>query len=963
MVHLPLPYTVGRQSHDGSGPAAKRSYPPSITPNGANGSALSLGVTSLTAAGAASQPRASLDVRVESAIGSAAKARMLWREGFTPLEMENSRMDEREVRRQEVIFELVHTEADYVKDLRIMVDVLQRPMHELRLASAEQIDLVFGNISEILELHEEINTALMERQRMQYPVVWDISDVLLPFVPRLRIYARYICNQDNALRLVDELRQTSNNFDVFWKERQLRPECRKLPMESFLVLPFQRLLKYPLLLRTLLASTAEHMPQHASARTVAEQIDAWIKKIQDARTKLDSFACLDALSRTLPGVDWAPLLRGEHRLAHSGAVRVAHCGASGALTPDEQATMWLFDAFFVVARTAVQSLASPVRGVVSCVPTADSRLSLIMGPSRAVEVLELAQCKGSPAVFLHAVPMEQAGPRSSIVVRFASKSEYALWRAKLDVHVRRTLISQPLKDTADVLADAVARTSLADPGNVRSSRSSSGSGNSGGSAADLPTISVRDVYVHFPPPRQRGKLRRGWDFLCSKTEDFTGHGIKRQLRKYGGGGGKRRATDPPPSSAPSPRIISTPILVPSPSPSFVNLFAPTPAVISNQRRNTSTAPSAENLSRVGTPLNLRRNTSAVPEKPLSSLMFGKPPENIALTSYARYSCRNSTDSSSSAHRFNQSSDTVVLSPPLRQVSKLELVSATLAYSPEDDEDALMLSAGTTVAPGKTLSTLQPPLPPIQRSRKSMRPPVDFGIECEMSDSDTNSLGGALSPFTEPVTDSSRSTLSLGLQPPRRSHRARDPDSVQGHERSQTARPKPLPIIPHPAMRGSGIRGTAGQRKPAPVFEFGSAKLTYGSTPTLSSSPATSLVSHGSAASSGVKTLGGSPRDAALAGMPAFNADAWQGKAAPLKFSGQQSSLARGWQVVDVVDDPPPSANSTDSFCIVTHDPQPQLPPTLPTSTRQKSDRKSRLQESAAFTNRTIGSSSSYYESR
>ncbi|KAJ2818252.1 hypothetical protein FBU31_005944, partial [Coemansia sp. 'formosensis'] len=587
-----------------------------------------------------------------------------------------------------------------------------------------------------------------------------------------------------------------------------------------------------------------------------------------------------------------------------------------------------------------------------------------MGPSRAVEVLELAQCKGSPAVFLHAVPMEQPGPRSSIVVRFASKSEYALWRAKLDLHVRRTLISQPPKDSADVLADAVARTSLADPvtGNLRSSRSSSGSGSSGGSAGDLPTISVRDVYVHFPPPRQRGKLRRGWDFLCSKTEDFTGHGIKRQLRKYGGGGGKRRATDLPPSSALSPRIISTPILVPSPSPSFVNLFAPTPAVVSNQRRNTSTNPSVEGLSKVGTPPNHRRNTSAVPEKPLSAAMFGRPPENIALTSYARYSCRNSMDSSApSAHRFNQSNDTVVLSPPLKRVSRLELVSATLAYSPEDDEDAPMLSAGTTVAPGKTLSTLQPPLPPTQRSRKSMRPPVDFGAECELSDSDTNSLGGALSPFTEPVTDSSRSTLSLGLQPPRRSyHRARDPEPAQGHAKIQGAQPKPLPIIPLPAMRGSGggIRGTAGQRKPAPVFEFGSAKLTYcnssSSTPTLSSSPAASLASHGSTASSGLRTWGNSPRDAALAGMPAFNADAWQGKAAPQRFSGQQqsSSLARGWQVVDVVEDPPPSAGSTDSFCFVAHDPppQPQLPPTLPISTRQKSDRRSRLQESSAFTN-------------
>ncbi|KAJ2434736.1 hypothetical protein GGF42_009175, partial [Coemansia sp. RSA 2424] len=351
--------------------------------------------------------------------------------------------------------------------------------------------------------------------------------------------------------------------------------------------------------------------------------------------------------------------------------------------------MWLFDAFLVVARSAQASSALPVRGVASCVPSADARLSLALGPARAVEVLELAQCKGSPAVFLHAIPLGAAGPRASIVVRFASKSDYALWRAKLDAHVRRTLVAQPPKDAADVLADAVARTTLADApgaGLLRSSRSSSGSG-SASSATDLPTISVRDVYVHFPPPRQRGKLRRGWDFLCSKTEDFTGHGIKRQLRKYGGGGGKRRATDLPPPSAPSPRIISTPILVPSPSPSFVNLFAPTPpAAIANQRRNTAAAATTASASvstaavcggappvaTAGAPPSQRRNTSAVAEAASAPAVFGKPlVETIALTSYARYSCRSSTDSAS-AHRFNQSSDTVVLSPPLKHVSRLEL---------------------------------------------------------------------------------------------------------------------------------------------------------------------------------------------------------------------------------------------------------------------------------------------------
>ncbi|KAJ2398550.1 hypothetical protein GGI23_003181, partial [Coemansia sp. RSA 2559] len=221
------------------------------------------------------QQKPSIEIRRDPVTnGSPAKSRMLWREGFTPNEIENSTINEKEVKRQEVIFEIIHTEADYVKDLRIIVDILLTPMHNLKIVPASQIDLIFGNIREILELHESINHAFMERQRQQYPVLWDISDVLQPFVQHFRVYAKYICNQDNALNLVEELRRTSNNFAVFWKERQKRPECRNLPMESFLTLPFQRLLKYPLLLRTLLGATDGWTQQSANGRLVAEQIDA-----------------------------------------------------------------------------------------------------------------------------------------------------------------------------------------------------------------------------------------------------------------------------------------------------------------------------------------------------------------------------------------------------------------------------------------------------------------------------------------------------------------------------------------------------------------------------------------------------------------------------------------------------------------------------------------------------------------
>ncbi|KAJ2853084.1 hypothetical protein J3B02_003298, partial [Coemansia erecta] len=613
MVHLPLAKTVNRYSLDISPQSKKQQQQQQQqqqAPNMRSSAASSNNITH-SAVSSTQQPsnatRPSVEVRHEGLANSPAKARMLWREGFTPQEIESSSMNEKEVKRQEVIFEIIHTEADYVRDLRIVVDILLSPMRNLRILPMENIDLIFGNIQEILQLHEEINMAFMERQRKQYPVLWDICDVLLPFVSQFRVYARYICNQDKALRLVEELKQSSNHFAVFHKERQKRPECRNLPIESFLTLPFQRLLKYPLLIHTLLKSTEEWSQQFANGRLVADQIDAWIKKIQDARTKLDSFACIDALSRCIPGIEWAPLLQNEHRLIHCGPVRTADPqpaaigGGGGAVQSDEPSTMWLFDSFVVVARPEPAS-SGPMSilprtsfssgrsadvhdhhraahgsggsggsgsygngngygngggggGGGPGMPIPDTRYRLVFGPCQLVEVLQIAQCRGSPAALLHSVPAQGYGAmrqQSSIVVRFDSKSEYTMWKGKLDDHVRHTLRQSPSL-SADILADAIARAKIVDEGpvaqcigQVRSPPSSgmpTANPSAMASVSDIPTISVREVYVQFPVTRQKGKLRRGWDFLCSKTEDITGQGIKRQLKKYGGGGGKRRATD------------------------------------------------------------------------------------------------------------------------------------------------------------------------------------------------------------------------------------------------------------------------------------------------------------------------------------------------------------------------------------------------------------------------------------
>ncbi|KAI9482378.1 hypothetical protein BX667DRAFT_55365 [Coemansia mojavensis] len=877
--------------------------------------------------------RPSVDVRVDVVSGSPAKARMLWREGFTPHEIENSSINDKEVKRQEVMFEIVHTEADYVKDLRIIVDVLMRPLRELRIVASEKIDLIFGNIGEILELHEDINAAFMERQRRQYPVVWDISDVLLPFVSRFRMYARYICNQDNALRLVEELKQTSNHFMVFWKERQRRPECRSLPMESFLALPFQRLLKYPLLLRTLLGSTDGWSQQYANGTMVAEQIDAWINKIQDTRTKLDSFACIDALSRAIDNVDWAPLLAGEHRLVHSGHVRVTNphrAENGGALPPDRPATLWLFEEFALLASAPASAKSSAAH-----MPAPHAKYSLVMGPCQIIEVLALAQCKGSPAIYLHAVPFHASSgaQKSSIIVKFASRSDYAGWRGKLDDHVHRVLQQQQPEFTADILAEAIARAQIIDSGPapqcigaVRSPPSTglpSANPSAMVSSSDIPTINVRDVYVQFPAPRHKGKLRRGWDFICSKTEDITGQGIKRQLKRYGGGGKRRAVENAQPakinrrlskrkSSKCSPlarakpegsaaSLISTPLMGPPPplssaaaqpslpSPSFVHVSkAAAPTAVnggceSQASKTVSTAAMLSSRSRgsvvMGTyhPRQQQQQQQQQSRMSVTSSVSSRleSSENIALRTFAGYSTNRRSE--------DTAPDMVMQHDAL--LSSMEFGSATLACTGEHP-----LSSSSSIA-GQTLLAAAP---------------NSGTFEAEDSDSEQS---GSSAVFSEHLAERSGSTL-FHPQSPR--HTISYSHLQAGKQpglppRRSSALPKPLPIPPASRAPRPGFSS----RKPAPVFEFGSAKLTLGSNQQLLQNP-------------GLRTWGTSTQ---VADMPEFRSDGRMGFQHPVP--------PRSWQAMDA--DNPSSANSNESFCIVNRDP----PPPVHQLRRQSAERQGR----------------------
>ena len=65
----------------------------------------------------------------------------------------------------------------------------------------------------------------------------------------MKIYSEYCSNQATALETIKKLSKENDTFNTFLKKAFRDTRCRKLDLNSFLVLPLQRVCKYPLLLR------------------------------------------------------------------------------------------------------------------------------------------------------------------------------------------------------------------------------------------------------------------------------------------------------------------------------------------------------------------------------------------------------------------------------------------------------------------------------------------------------------------------------------------------------------------------------------------------------------------------------------------------------------------------------------------------------------------------------------------
>ena len=236
--------------------------------------------------------------------------------------------ESREMRvRDSAAREILTTERSYNQQLAVMDDLLYTPLmararDERRAVITEtEVRLLFSDVQVLRSISTSFLRSLEERFRCWDGARTRLGDIFLGMMPFFRVYADYSRNYDKAISYVAAQPRTAPLRAFFRAQIAKAPTAalRSMDLASLLIVPVQRIPRYPLLLKELLKHTPATHPDHAdlgAALAGIAQVAGWVNEF--VRKGEEARMCV-RLSRELVGMD-EPLLVASRTFVREGEV-------------------------------------------------------------------------------------------------------------------------------------------------------------------------------------------------------------------------------------------------------------------------------------------------------------------------------------------------------------------------------------------------------------------------------------------------------------------------------------------------------------------------------------------------------------------------------------------------------------------------------------------------------------------
>ncbi|XP_040309192.1 rho guanine nucleotide exchange factor 15 isoform X1 [Herpailurus yagouaroundi] len=238
-----------------------------------------------------------------------------------------------ERRMQESLFEVVTSEASYLRSLRLLTDtfVLSQALRDT--LTPRDHHTLFSNVQRVQGVSERFLGTLLSRVRSS-PHISDLCDVVHDHaVGPFSVYVDYVRNQQYQEETYSRLMDTNVRFSAELRRLQSLPKCERLPLPSFLLLPFQRITRLRMLLQNILRQTEEGSSRQENAQKALGAVSKIIERCSAEVGRMKQTEELIRLTQRLRfhKVKALPLVSWSRRLELQGELTELGCRRGGVL--------------------------------------------------------------------------------------------------------------------------------------------------------------------------------------------------------------------------------------------------------------------------------------------------------------------------------------------------------------------------------------------------------------------------------------------------------------------------------------------------------------------------------------------------------------------------------------------------------------------------------------------------------
>ncbi|XP_053566039.1 rho guanine nucleotide exchange factor 26 [Bombina bombina] len=258
-----------------------------------------------------------------------------------------------ERKRQEAMFEVISSEHSYLLSLEILIRMFKNSKQLSSTMTKTENHHLFSNITDVCEASKKFFKELEGRHQRNI-LIEDISDIVekhakTTFDP----YVKYCTNEIYQQRTLQKLISTNSAFKEVLSRIESQEECRNLPMISFLILPMQRVTRFPLLMDTICQKAPKGSPKHEACKRALKEVSKLVRLCNEGARKMERMEMMVTINSQLEfKIKPFPLVSSSRWLLKRGELTayVEDTGIFSKRTTKQQVYFFLFNDVLIITK-------------------------------------------------------------------------------------------------------------------------------------------------------------------------------------------------------------------------------------------------------------------------------------------------------------------------------------------------------------------------------------------------------------------------------------------------------------------------------------------------------------------------------------------------------------------------------------------------------------------------------------